>query len=97
MSSDSPQYDGAPPGLTRIAVGIGLLTAGGPLLFCIYGFASMVDPELEGLDYWRVVLRKMFLSTEGVVSVLGVVMIVAGLWLVVTGMIARRRHAGRPT
>ena len=68
-----------------------LVILGGSPLLIIYAFASMVPPDLEGWDYWSLVLRRM-LNYSGagwltllssLVAVLGCAMFFWGLAVLV--------------
>jgi hypothetical protein len=64
-----------------------LVILGGWPLFFIYAFASMVSPELEGWDYWSLVLSKMFnFSDAGWVSLLSSLVAVLGCAMFLWGL-----------
>jgi hypothetical protein len=54
-----------------------LIFAGGWLLLFTFGFASMIDPALEGGAWWKVFWQRVFSS--------GLSTLVAGLGLIVFG------------
>jgi hypothetical protein len=63
-------------------VGLLLVAIGLFLIFMAYGFASMVDPEIEGPARAAEVWRRM--TGAGSPLGLGIVMIVGGVWLAVS-------------
>lgn len=60
-------------------MGLVIAALGCGQVFYIYAFASMVDPRLAGAAYWNEVLGKVFLSAAAIPTVLGLIMVVAGI------------------
>ncbi len=54
--------------LLGLVVGAFCLIVSVLVLFYFYAFASMIDPQLQGLAYWRAVLGKVFGLYEGVAA-----------------------------
>jgi hypothetical protein len=86
-----------------LAIGPLLAMLGGWPLLYLYAEASMAPPDLEGWDYWSLVLSKMFNFTDaGWISLLSSTIIGVGCMLFVWGLVAlvgeavRRRTSDAP-
>ena len=44
------------------------LVVSGITLLYLYAFASMIDPQIQGMDRWLVLFEKMFGWTEGLIA-----------------------------
>ena len=61
-----------------------LILAGGWLLLFTFGFASMIDPALEGWTWWKEFWQRVF--TNGLSTlVTGLGLIVLGFWVAASG------------
>ena len=56
-----------------VAMFLGLL-----IVFYVYAFASMCDPRLSGLAYWREVLKEMFFMPTVVCTLFGLILALGG-------------------
>jgi hypothetical protein len=71
-----------------LTTGTLLVILGAWPLFFIYAFASMVPPDLDGWDYWSLVLGKMFnFSDAGWISLLSTLVVAAGSGLFLWGLV----------
>ena len=59
------------------------VACGGFMIWMAYGFASMIDPDLQGADARSETLRKLFTDGGGTIG-FGILLICAGLWLAVS-------------
>jgi len=55
--------------LFNLVIGLVCLVVSGVFLIYGYAFASMVDPQLQGIDRWLRIFGKMFGLYEGIVTI----------------------------
>ena len=61
-----------------------LIVAGGWVLLMVFLFPTMIDPALQGWNWWGPYLRGVFLD-EPLVLILGVVLVVLGFRVAASG------------
>ncbi|WP_435021554.1 hypothetical protein TA3x_002436 [Tundrisphaera sp. TA3] len=71
----------------RILCGAGLMVLGGWIVLCIFAFASMVDPSLDGREWWSEVLDHMDSGGGWPPMMLGIIMIGGGMLMVGTSVV----------
>ena len=61
-----------------------LILAGGWVLLMVFLFPTMIDPDLQAWDWWRIYLRGVFLD-EALVLILGLVLVGLGFRVAASG------------
>ena len=61
-------------------------------LCLVFGFSTLVDPEIQGRDWWRAVFGMMFRAGMGEMAI-GLISLVVGIWLI---LLARRSTTPEP-
>lgn len=75
----------------QITCGICVGSLGGFLIVLVLAFASLIDPALSGRQWWSEFLAHISAGHGWPAIVWGAVLLVSGLWLVVSGARGLRR------
>jgi hypothetical protein len=81
------------------SLSVGLFLSGGFICVYILAFAMVVDPRLQGGEFWSAVIRRVFVAGgTGLMFSIGLGLICASLtiafWLLRDGFKAWKRRAG---
>ena len=68
--------------LLNLVIGFVCLAVSGLILIYFYAFLSIVDPQLQGIDRWLRISKKMFGLYEGIVTIPMVLIFIASLGLI---------------
>jgi hypothetical protein len=65
-------------------VGVLAILNGAFWLWLVFCFATMVDPSLEGWDWWRAVFEGILRGGRDAIA-FGLLSLAAGVWLILSG------------